>query len=334
MSIQVNPSAWRSVFAVPTAVTDEHIKRASGQQLKVLLYILRHNGEDVTKEQLAQGTGLTTDDASDCMQYWIETGFLYRDGAEPAPLEPAAPVPAREAPSQTEPVKRQVTEIPDVPPTYEQVAARTAESPEVAGLFQEVQGIMGKTIGYNNQCRLLMMMDDYGLPPEVILTIVTYSVSHGKTGMSYITKVGKNWAEEGIDTLEKAAERVEYLTRQEDLWKEFVSGIQGERPSWTQSRAKYFNKWAQEWGMSLELIRYAYEITIENTNKVQFSYTDKILESWKDAGYKTPAEAMQEKKGRTAAPKTGNGHSAAPSYDSELYRKKAVGPIEYKKKGE
>ena len=36
MGIRVNPDEWGAVFAVPSSVADEHLRRASGQQLKVL----------------------------------------------------------------------------------------------------------------------------------------------------------------------------------------------------------------------------------------------------------------------------------------------------------
>ena len=45
MSYKIDLGAWGSIFAVPTALVDSHIKLASGAQLKVLLYILRNNWE-------------------------------------------------------------------------------------------------------------------------------------------------------------------------------------------------------------------------------------------------------------------------------------------------
>ena len=47
MSIKINLGAWNSIFAIPTDVVDKHLKLASGISLKVLLYILRHSGEEI-----------------------------------------------------------------------------------------------------------------------------------------------------------------------------------------------------------------------------------------------------------------------------------------------
>lgn len=342
MGIQVNPSVWSSVFAVPTAVTDEHLRRASGQQLKVLLFVLRHNGENPDDAAIAEGTGLTKADASDALAYWFETGFFNRDGetsetraAQTTAQQPATPVEEPKVNRTGEETKRhELLDVPDVLPTYDQVTARTMESPELQGLFNEAQIKLGKTIGYDTQAKLLMLMDSYGLPPEVILTIIEYSVSHGKRSMAYICKVGKNWAEDGIDTLEKAEERLKSLSEQEKLWKQFTAKIPVEKPHYTQKRMNYLRKWHDEFHQSLDLICYGYEEMINNINKLNFNYLDKMLTNWHEKKLETPVDVMQDKKGITQAGGTGPASRNKPSYDTNLFKKKATGPIAYKKRSE
>lgn len=373
MSIKVNPSVWSSVFAVPTAVTDEHLRRASGQQLKVLLFVLRHNGEAPELDDIAAGTGLSRDDAADALQYWVETGFLSRDdtpckplaaGGQTSPAGQTNPGSQTNAGGQTNPGGQTgagsqtgagtgpaapLPDVPDILPTYEQVAARTLESEKIKWLFRETEARLGKTIGYDTQAKLIMMMDTYGLPPEVILTIIEYAVSHGKRSMSYIAKMAKNWAEDGVDTLQKAEERLQALAANEKQWHEFESMFTVDAPKYTRQREMFLRKWRGEYKQSYELIRYAYEEMINQINQVRFAYMDKILASWNEAGYQTPADALQGKKKRTGAggkagggkpggsEKPGsagrNGNSGA-SYNSEQYRQKARGPIEYKRRSE
>lgn len=45
MNYKVNPDSLSAVFMVPSQIVDQHIKLAGGQQLKVLLWTLRHAGE-------------------------------------------------------------------------------------------------------------------------------------------------------------------------------------------------------------------------------------------------------------------------------------------------
>ena len=39
---------------------------------------------------------------------------------------------------------------------------------------------------------------------------------------------------------------------------------------------------------SFEMVKLAYEITVDKTHEVNFNYMGKILENWFAAGYKTP----------------------------------------------
>ncbi|MBQ1370303.1 MAG: DnaD domain protein, partial [Clostridia bacterium] len=184
MSIRVAPELLGRVFFVPKAIVDEHLAYVTGQQLKVLLYVLRHAGEDLEVGDLAGGLAMSAADVSDALQYWLTTGVLVRDGeSESAAQTPSAngPQPYRRkgesgAGKTAQPAEpKQLLDVPDIVPTYETVAARLVEDPELKAMFQEVQALMGKTIGYDTQAKFIMMHDTYGLPPEVILTIVDYS---------------------------------------------------------------------------------------------------------------------------------------------------------------
>ena len=46
-------------FAVPNALVDRYIKEADGDQLKVMLWLLRHNGRPYAAEDLAAALGIT-----------------------------------------------------------------------------------------------------------------------------------------------------------------------------------------------------------------------------------------------------------------------------------
>lgn len=319
MGYKLNPDLWNSVLVVPTSVVDEHLRRVSGQQLKALLYLLRWNGQSPSTEQMAKDIGLSVEDTKDALSYWVETGYLYQDGDAPAPLTTAK----EEVP---------LTDIPDVAPTHETVAARILESPEIKELFNEAQLRLGKTIGYDTQAKLLMMIDSYGLPPEVILTIIEYSVSHGKNSIAYICKVGKNWAEDGIDTLEAAEERLRSLDQAEKLWKDFASQFAVDAPKATTSRVNFLKKWRLTWQQSNDLIFYAYEQMINNINKINFNYLDKILENWYSHGWQTPQDVLQQEKPGKPEVSRKTASQKTVSYDSDAYKKKARGPIEYKRR--
>lgn len=334
MEYSVNPKAWGAVFAVPTVITDEHIKMASGQQLRVLLFMLRHNGEEYDIEFLAKGVGMTAEEVHDSMRYWVETGIVLKDN-QPAVVKVAEP---KKKPDNS----KTHLEVPETIPTYNQVVTRTDESPELRLLFNELQVKLGKTIGYDVQAKFLYIYDHYDLPVEVILTIVQYAVNKKEmTSVAYITKVAKNWADDGINTMEKAEKKLESLENSDKLWHKFVSMIRENPPQFTEKRAALLDKWTTVYGFSLQMIYFAYEDMIESTNKINFNYMDKILENWHKENIKNNKELMNYKKcraenagntkpGKKAVNKVNTSKDA--SYDIEKYNEKAQSVPKYKRR--
>lgn len=148
-------------------------------------------------------------------------------------------------------------ELPDIVPsrpTAAEIAQRAEESADIKFLLLETQNKLGRTIGYDGQCTLLMMHDTYGIPVEVILMIIEYAVSIGKSSFHYIASIGKDWGEREIDTIEKADEQISRLNSVNRVWASFaaMAGLSNSRP--TQAQTKYIITWNREWGFSPEMI--------------------------------------------------------------------------------
>ena len=75
---------WKDRWSVPaTAVADEFIDRymagANGEYVKVYLYILRHQGEEITIEAIADALDHTESDVRRAVSYWEKLGILSGD---------------------------------------------------------------------------------------------------------------------------------------------------------------------------------------------------------------------------------------------------------------
>ena len=197
--------------------------------------------------------------------------------------------------------------------------------------------IRDRTIGYDGQCTLLMMHDTYGIPVEVILMIIEYAVSIGKSSFHYIASIGKDWGEREIDTIEKADEQISRLNSVNRVWASFaaMAGLSNSRP--TQAQTKYIITWNREWGFSPEMIFLAYEQMAEHCQKMSFPYMNKVLESWHTNGIKTSSDVEKANK-PVSSPnlpqnksKANAGHAS--SYDLNEFNRNAMQkPIVYKKK--
>ena len=320
MSYSVNPSAFKSIFAVPTDIVDKHIRLANEHQLKVLLWILRNSPDNPDIDKMCTALKIDKSDAHDYLQYWVLTGVLGGNADEQAmPVKPETV----EIKTEVTHFNNKVAEIASTPskPSSAEIAARLDESPEIGHLFNEAQAKLGKTIGYDGQCTLLLIHDHYGLPTEVIFMMIDYCVSIGKSNYGYIEAVGKDWGTREIDTLDKAAEQITILRNTNSLWKEFATaaGITTPRPSMKQS--EYLRRWGTELKFNIDMIMLAYEEMANHTTKLSMSYMDKVLLSWHSKGYKNPTDIENAKEEQKATKqnygqsKVGNANTASYNLD-------------------
>lgn len=335
MSYSINPSMFKSIFAVPTDVVDKHIRLANEHQLKVLLWILCKSPDNPDISKMCEDINININDAADYLQYWVLTGVLKSDGT--VPIQSAFTPPKAEPVPEVKPVVSvsQNTEEPALlpsKPSSMEIADRLDESPEIAILFKEAQQKLGKTIGYDGQCTLLLLHDHYGLPTDVLFMLIDYCVSIGKTNYSYIQAVGKDWGTREIDTLDKAAEQIETLRNINNLWREFAkhAGIVNPRPTTNQS--SYLRRWCNELKFGIDMIILAYEEMADHTGKLNFKYIDKVLSNWHAKGYKKPEDiesaAAEQKSGKPKA-----AESTAASYDLEEFKNRSIhGELKYERK--
>ncbi|MCL2509137.1 MAG: DnaD domain protein [Oscillospiraceae bacterium] len=342
MNFRINPALqWGAVFSVPAVAVDKYIKVAGPQQLKALLWVLRHASEEVRLDELCSLLKCDEGDAADYLSFWAERGILLTDAPETAQtpilsLNITTPGQSGQT-TQAEPppLKKTLEPLPVLRPTHEQITARAKESPEIAFLFNEAQKKLGRTIGFDGQCALLMLHDQYGLPVEVILMIIEYCASVGKTAHGYITAMGRDWAEREIDTIDKADEQISVLRQCGGAWRELakLAGIANPRPTGKQS--EYLRAWQFELGFTMDMIFAAYEEMANRCTKLSFAYMDKVLRSWHGAGLETPEDVAKAAQARTDKPGKAAKSKESPkkaSYDLEEYEQTLYEPIIYEKK--
>lgn len=334
-------------FKVPTEVVDNYINPMTDPQfVMVLLWVFCRSRRNIDTEKLKQAFANARPrvDVLDALDFWVKEGILEKDGTaevRSAAKEEQSVVPLR--PEFTEPAKPKLEPLPIARPTNEQIMLRAKESDDVKALFNSVQEMLGRTIGFDMQCMLLMLHDTYGLPIEVILMLVEYCVSIDKSSTAYIEKMGRNWAEKEIDSIEKADERISVLRECNSLWTKLarMAGLPNPKP--TESQSKHLRKWKNEYGFDIEMIYLAYEEMADHCNKLSFSYMDKVLQNWYISGVKTAEDAENAKIARAAqkskpaeASKPDNTtqeKNNEPSYDLEEYKRKSrQRPLVYEKR--
>lgn len=341
---KVNPGSYSSVFVLPTQIADKHLRMAGKAQLKVLLWLYRNPNEAFDLAVISRDTGIPTDEIDDAMLYWIEAGIVIKDGEMPVVIreeskhEKAVFVPAEKPLVKEENLgKKEKCTVHTVKPSIKDIARRLDESNEVAMMFNEVQEVFGRTLGYDGQSNLLVLYDHYGLPAEVIVMLCSYAKTVGKQGaIAYIMQMGKSWAEEGITDFDSASRKIGRLENAQKIWNQFRQLTGFENPKPTSKQSQFLELWINDYLYDIDIIYFAYEKTVEKKGKISFSYMNGILRSWHESGYKTIDEierGSEEFAKGTAISKAEPDGGKKPSYDIDLAIKRslAIDPTKTKK---
>lgn len=317
MGYSVNLGSWRAVFLVPSEVVDKHIKLVGSIQLKVLLWILRNTDKEFCENDVANALSLHEEDVKDSIRYWIETGILKFDGKVFSPGEhdkegqsQDKKVEQEQEPSFDLPLEASQADKSDKKDKPPQTVARSVKidmsyisqminsSKEIAFLMQESQVILGRPISNGDQSTLLSLHHNDGLPVDVILMLLQYAVSLGKSNMRYIETVGISWGKEEIDTIEKAEKKIKTLSKINKAWRKFESLVGIDYRSPTACEGEAVNRWYNDWGYSSDVIKEAYDICINANGKYVLKYIDSILSRWHESKILSLQQVRQERENR------------------------------------
>lgn len=313
---------------------DEYMAGASGEYVKVYLYLLRHQKECPEAAAVAEALHYTEGDVRRAVAYWEKAGVLGRQEKKRA-ASPAGQAPEAEdkGPAQ-----------PKAPVYSKEAASRLAEDEDFAQLLYIAQKYMNKVFT-QRECQIFAYL--YGelkLSAELLEYLVEYCVQNGHTSIRYMETVAINWHQRGLVTLEAAkACSAEFNKESFAVMKAF--GLNDRRPGAVEKQ--FIETWFGTYGFTKDVVLEACNRTIEKTHTPSFPYADKILSEWKKAGVKNLADVEdldmiyqkqekeraakkgEEKKGgREGAPKKGgapnrfhNFEQSSTDYDSLMMEK-------------
>lgn len=299
----MNAGEWNKVFAVPSAVVDKYIKLASGNALKLLLFLTRHGGETFTAEILRAELGFEEPgELEDAALFWVQRGVISAQNTKSA---------LKLLPSETKlPEPQSVPDSGDFAAVKEKPAAKRVEpvvisngeiaqtiksSPEMQMLFSEAEKMYSRPLRDSERQTIIRLNVHYGLPCEVALMLLGYCFKIGKTGTAYITKIAENWSDEEITTVRLADEKIRTLEKQDSVEQRICQAM-GLTSKPSANMRGFIKIWTDDWGFGEDMIMLAYDKTIDGTGKWSAAYANRILESWKKAGITSLAEAEKADK--------------------------------------
>ncbi len=267
------------IINLPDTVVN-HLSEAGEAELKVILGISsfsQHFGDfDRALPLLAEKLDLSLNEVTGALKFWQGAGVLSIEGAVEASENAISTVSSRtnEAPSYT----------------GEQILRMVDADPGFMMLSDCAQDVLGKLFTPRDFDSLSEIKRTYKFSDEYILMLLQHCLECDKASWAYIRKTSKILYDEGVDTYEKLEAHLaarknkrsfEYKVRK-------LFGI-GEREFGKIQRA-CFDRWV-ELNHSFDLVKRAYEISVDNDKGANWRYISRILENWHTQGIKTVEDA-------------------------------------------
>lgn len=328
-----------AVTAVSNTFIDEYMGTASGEYVKVYLYLLRHAGESVEIPDIADALNHTEADVRRALAYWERAGVLAPEKEETVVSESAvtrenmtdtgymAPESRRNygdtdvegrMPEETmadngkQPqssdcgMAKQQSGPPDIPDagnSYDRMKRLSADE-EFSALLYAVQQYLGKTFSAIECEKFAYFYDVLHMSCELLEYLAEYCAEGGHTSIRYIEKVALNWYQAGIHTRDEAREHsTRYSKDTSAVMKAF--GIMGRNAGTAEQ--EFMRRWFKEFGFDAAIVTEACNRTLTATGAASFPYADKILTGWKENGVRTlqDVEALDKLRQEKQAKKSG-----------------------------
>ena len=278
MDYFVNPSCFSSAFAVPVDLCDKYLKLAKGEHIKVLLYMLRNNTLSLSEDVIAEALALSVYDVKEALLFWADAGILMSNTAK----------------NNVKDDKKAYQKI--IKPSRDDILLRSQEDPKIKWLLNQSQLVFGRSLKQNETQTLVWLYDDLGLDIDILFLILNHAKSVDKLKISFVQSLAVEWLEKGIDTVEAADEELRAMATKNLAWSMVRSafGLGLRKP--TKKESELACLWVNEWQMSKEMLEAAYDVCVDATSGVSFSYINKVLENWHKSGFKTVLDIKKEEK--------------------------------------
>lgn len=266
---------------------NHYMPQAPGGYVKVyilgLKYAQNHSNTSLSDETIAKTLDISEEETKKAWDYWEKQGIIrvnaYSQGSEDVAIDFLS-------------IKELMLNIKDVKPKVDKYSPdriiNARQNFKVKDMFEYIKRIYGREPSTNEMFTYLDWVDDYGMPPELVILLVEDCCTRGKKDLPYLKQVAKNWFDAGINSLDKANE---YNERHKEKWQNYskvLNFLRVGRPPTSVEEGMLF-KWFYEFKYTEEVILRACSLTA-NTMKPSFSYLDKIISEWNNKGLRTIQE--------------------------------------------
>lgn len=270
------------------------IKNADEEDLRVLLVAMMleqmGDGSGVESSEICENLGITQDEFAASVKYWRGAGFVSVSKKKSADEEEKVKVESAHKGGKVDKERM---------PTYttEELTNLMEKRNITSSFIGEASRVYGKIFNQHEVEIVVRMIDYIGLDSESVLLLLSY-YGKQKKPLRYIEKAALSFYDDGIVGVRALQERLSAIERREDMEGKIRSMFGMNHRALTTKEKKYIVSWVEKMGFSIDMIRLAYDKTVDITHEPSPAYANGILERWYADGIDTPekVEAADEKR--------------------------------------
>ena len=304
--IKLSVNYGNGVVVLPAAALNV-MNSAKKSDICILIALLSDVSANI--ESVAEKCGVTVETAERAIAFWRGAGiisFCEENTAE----EKSAPTEEKPKARSTKASKRaELGELPNY--SSSEIATMVESDRDVALMIDECERALGKILRVSEIAKLLALRDYLGFAPDYIIALCEHCSKIGKNTVRYLETTAVALYDDGITDKETLDEHLRRAQEKHDIEIQIRSlfGMNMTR-ALTAKEKKIIGDWTVTYGYGMEIIKLAYEITVDTIKEPNLNYANGILQRWYAAELKTEddikaqLEADAKAKGEPAAGKS------------------------------
>jgi DnaD/phage-associated family protein len=147
-------------------------------------------------------------------------------------------------------------------------------------MLQDIEKFLARPLSSKEMTMYIGWLKDLSFSPEMILLLIQYCASRGKTDYRYIERIALAWYDSKIKTIDEAQI---FIKKHEDKWvkiRKILNYLGIKDAEIMKPQEEMLLKWINTYNFSLEIIFKACDVCFQRINKSDFKYIDGILGSW------------------------------------------------------
>ena len=268
----------------------ELLANADETDLRVLIAAQMLSDESGVLEtgELASVLSLSEGEVSASLKFWRGAGVLAAASSKKKTAATLEKTPEKAPTAHRAGAIEQSGNLPSY--TTSELADLIEQRRVSAEFIDEAQRVMGKVFRTYDTGVLVGIVDRLGFEEAAVLAMLAYIVQKGKKTLRYAEQMAISFYDEGITDTADVLERLGRMERSGEVIGKIrvLYGATGREL--TTSEKRLFTAWTEKLAYDIDVIRMAYDITVDAIQKPVPKYTNSILEAWYAQGLRTADE--------------------------------------------